>query len=102
MAYLFIQYWIVLKSAARVFRESRKSIMKMSGSDAWCPSGAKRLAKIMARTMKLNILIPIAMGAKNLSLASKMVRLIKCFYVECGSWRLCQDDCELHKVQSGR
>ena len=88
MEYLFTQYWIVLKSAVRAFRESRNSIMKMRGTDAWCPIEAKRLAKIMARCMKLNIMTPIAMDARNLSLAFKIVCLIHCFYVECGSWRL--------------
>ena len=88
--WLFLQFWIVLQSDAVKFFLLMKQLIHLRTQPIPDLAEIARLSRQMNGLIRVHVLLPVCVGARNLSLAAKFAAAIHSIRMECASWISCQ------------
>ena len=90
--WLFAEMYCITKQGAKKFRSARNQMLEMRRRGEWNAFDAGVAMGVMRTKLFHHVLIPVALGARNCSLASKFVATIHAVHLECApmGWRECE------------
>ena len=86
--WLLIEYYLVFEDMVDEFLQSMREIIRMQKDGESDVLKMKRLSERMRAAVWHHILIPVALGARNMGLAAKWSAIIHALRIEADGWEM--------------